>query len=95
MCFTQFRNNLEKCLKINVLGHRSVFDVICRITIVTFVRVTFDGTFLFRRNYLETCCAVISWDRRSSSRPVAEMSRTDRRLTQLQEHSPTERRLVQ
>ena len=46
-------------------------------------RVTFDGTLSFRRNYLETRCAVISWDR------------TDRRLAQLQEHSRTDRRLVQ
>ena len=48
-----------------------------------FVRVKFDGTFSFRRKCLDTCCAVISWDR------------TDRRHAQLQEISRTDRRLVQ
>ena len=47
------------------------------------VRVTFDGTLSFRWKCLETCCAVISWDR------------TDRHLAQWQEMSCTDRRLVQ
>ena len=51
-----------------------VDSISCVVLLKINIRVTFAGTLWFRRNCLEACCAVVSWDGADRRIELQEMS---------------------